>query len=109
MEKTSDAGSQYCSGRVGRGLQPLILTPHTQTYTKSIQNACFSTFQLDPLGTKTIFFFKPNWSAKYYILFSAWLHEVTKNIFWASDIVATLTHVERFYDLMNLKLFYFAW
>ena len=38
-KKTSDAGSQYCCGRVGRGIQPPSTpkpTPNTQTYTKSI-------------------------------------------------------------------------
>ena len=55
MEKTSDAGSQYCSGRVGRGWPPTpnhtpILTPHTQTYKENIQNACFLAFQLDHYG-----------------------------------------------------------
>ena len=38
---------------VGRGTQPRStpqLPPHSQTYTKSIQNACFSTFQLDHYG-----------------------------------------------------------
>ena len=48
--KTSDAGSQYRCGRVGRGIQ-LPSTPqtpfHTQTYIKSIQNVHFSTFRLD--------------------------------------------------------------
>ena len=44
---TSDAGSQYRCGRMGRGIQPPS-TPqprsNTQTYTKSIENA---RFQLD--------------------------------------------------------------
>ena len=49
---TGDAGSQYRCGRVGRGIQPPSAphTPHqlhTQTFTKSIQNARFSTFRLD--------------------------------------------------------------
>ena len=65
------------------------------------RDVCFCFLFTYPLGTKTIFFLKPN------TLFSAWIYEKTKNIFWASEIVAT--HVERFYDLMNLKLFYFAW
>ena len=46
---TSDAGSQYRCGRVGRGIQPPF-TPQparTQTYTKSIENARFPTFQLN--------------------------------------------------------------
>ena len=45
--KTSDAGSQYRCGRVGRGIQALFTpqpTSNTQTYTKSIENAHF---QLD--------------------------------------------------------------
>ena len=45
--ETSDAGSQYCCGRVDRGIQPRFahqLPPHTQTYTKSIQNARFFHF-----------------------------------------------------------------
>ena len=49
-EKTSDAGSQYHCGRVGRGIQPPSTpqpTSNTQTYTKSIENARFPTFQLD--------------------------------------------------------------
>ena len=63
------------------------------------------------LGTKTNFFSQTGLvsSVLTYIAFSIWIYEETKNIFWASEIVATLTHVERFYDLMNLKLFYFAW
>ena len=43
-EVTSEAGSQYRCGRVGRGILPLSLpqpTSNTQTYTKSIENACF--------------------------------------------------------------------
>ena len=51
--KTSDAGSQYCCGWVGRGIQPPS-TPqspsHTRTYTKSIKNCRFSTFRLDHHG-----------------------------------------------------------
>ena len=50
---TSDAGSQYRCGRVGRGIQPPSTpkpTPNTQTYTKSIKNARFPTFQLDDHG-----------------------------------------------------------
>ena len=50
---TSDAGSQYRCGRVGRGFQPPstpIPIPNTQTYTKSIKNARFPTFQLDDHG-----------------------------------------------------------
>ena len=45
--KTSDAGSQYRCGWVGRVIQPPStsqLPPHTQTHTKSIQNTLFSTF-----------------------------------------------------------------
>ena len=50
---TSDAGSQYRCGRVGRGSQPPF-TPNTlpnplsntDTYTKSFQNAHFPTFRL---------------------------------------------------------------
>ena len=63
------------------------------------------------LGTKTNFFPQTQLISKVltYIIFSAWIYEETKNIFWASEIVATLTHVERFYDLMKLKLFCFAW
>ena len=52
-KKTSDAGSQYRCGRVGRGIQPPSTpqpTPNTQTYTKSIENARFPTFQLDDHG-----------------------------------------------------------
>ena len=54
IRQTSDAGSQYRCGRVGRGIQPPS-KPHsppsyTQTHTKSIQNACFSTFWLDHYG-----------------------------------------------------------
>ena len=50
---TSDAGSQYRCGRVGRGIQPPSTpkpTPNTQTYAKSIKNARFLTFQLDDPG-----------------------------------------------------------
>ena len=51
--KTSDAGSQYRCGQVGRGIQPPF-TPkpilNTQTYTKSIKNARFPTIQLDDPG-----------------------------------------------------------
>ena len=53
--KTSDAGSQYCWGRVGRGIlppttphatpRPSSPPPHTHTYTRSIQNARLSTFR----------------------------------------------------------------
>ena len=47
-KETSDAGSQYRCGRVGRGIRPpSIPTSNTQTYTKSIENARFPTFQLD--------------------------------------------------------------
>ena len=51
--KTSDAGSQYRCGRVGRGIQPPSTpkpTPNTQTYAKSIKSASFPTFQLDDHG-----------------------------------------------------------
>ena len=47
--ETSDTGSQYCCGRVGRGIQPpstLKPTLNTQTYTITIENAQFPTFQL---------------------------------------------------------------
>ena len=69
---------------------------------------CHFTFSL---GTKTNFFSQTGLvnSVLTYIAFSIWIYEETKNIFWASEIVATLTHVERFYDLMNLKLFCFSW
>ena len=52
-KKTSDAGSQCHCGRVSRGIQPPSTpqpTPNTQTYTKSIENASFPTFQLDDHG-----------------------------------------------------------
>ena len=52
--ETSDAGSQYCCGRVDRGIQPRFthqLPPHTQTYTKSIQNARFFHFLTQSLRT----------------------------------------------------------
>ena len=55
-EKTSDAGSQYRCGRLGRGIKPPTTpqTPfHTQSYIKSIQNAHFSTFRLDHLYGRT--------------------------------------------------------
>ena len=56
----------------------------------------------------------------YYITNSAWIVfdgssffigdlGIDGRIFWASEIVATLTHVERFYDLAKFKLFYFVW
>ena len=62
------------------------------------------------LSTKTKFFSQTQLVSQVltYISFSAWIYEETKNIFWASEIVATLTHVKKFYDLMNLKFFYFA-
>ena len=50
--ETSDAGSQYRCGRMGRGIQPPSTpqTPlHTHTYIESIQNAHFSTLPLDHL------------------------------------------------------------
>ena len=53
QRKTSDAGSQYRCGRVGRGIQPPstpIPIPNTQTYTKSIKNTRFPTFQIDDHG-----------------------------------------------------------
>ena len=50
MDQTSDAGSQYRCGRVGRGSQPpflpkALLNPlsNTDTYTKRFQNARFPT------------------------------------------------------------------
>ena len=63
------------------------------------------------LGAKTNCFSQNQLSSKVltYILFSAWTYEVTNNICWATDVVATLTHVKRFYNLMILKLFNFAW
>ena len=51
--RTSDAGSQYRCGRVGKGIQPQStpqISPHTQTYTKGIQNARFYTFRLNHYG-----------------------------------------------------------
>ena len=56
MGTTSDAGSQYCCGRVGRGIQPpSTLQPidKTQTETKSIGSARFPTFQLDHHDQRT--------------------------------------------------------
>ena len=50
--KESDARSQYRCGWVGRGIQPPSTpqpTSHTLTYTKTIYNARFPTFQLDDL------------------------------------------------------------
>ena len=51
--KQVTGGSQYRCGRVGRGIQPRSTPqppPHTQTYTKSSQNARFSTFRLGHYG-----------------------------------------------------------
>ena len=51
-----DTGSQYCCGWVGRGIQPPSTsqpTCNTQTYTKSVENACFPTFQLDHHDQRT--------------------------------------------------------
>ena len=56
MLRTSDAGSQYRCGRVGRGIQPPSTpqpTCNTQTYTKSVENARFPTLQLDHHDRRT--------------------------------------------------------
>ena len=53
FNSTSDAGSQYRCGRVGRGSQPPFTPnappnplPNSDPYTKSFLNACFPTFRL---------------------------------------------------------------
>ena len=49
IENIERVASDFSNGWVGRGIQPPStpnLHPYTQTYTKSIKNARFSTFRL---------------------------------------------------------------
>ena len=59
---TSDAGSQYCCGWVGRGIQPSSTNQtqlHKQTCSKSIQNAHFFYFSTQGCIKLSHFWFPP--------------------------------------------------
>ena len=58
--------------------------------------------KLGALGAKTNCFSQNQLVSKAlsYLSFPARKYEETKYIFWASDVVETLTHVRRFYNLM---------
>ena len=56
FRRTSDAGSQYRYGRVGRSIKPPstpIVIPNSQTYTKSVKNACFPIFNSITMDRRT--------------------------------------------------------
>ena len=66
----------------------------------SIPSYPFELFESATLGANTKFFSQNQLVSKIliYVSFAVRMYEETKNIFWASDVVAALTHVERFYN-----------